>query len=378
MIFLYLKQYLDRRRSLNDGTQQEESVHFTRETATETSYTVEGPTKSFDQAKNLLIQKRMVVITGVQGSGKTFLAKSLVHDLQKDGKIEKSILICSLKGLLWGPCEQIDMYIIDDIFYELQLYENFKNTLEALSDFLSNTGKKHFIITIPSYTWVNHCYEFDAKFDQVLVDLDKREEREKSTILHSIKAQYDFTNEQSEKLIELQNNLLVTSCKCIGFPALVLWICKQPSVEKLEKCFYHPLQTMKDDISSIRKANSLEERGKFLVLSYMCLNDGKMITQNVDKKIFDSLKNKYAPKFEDKNLAEFCEGMVGYYSIKNEDGRYEFDLNIMKKIVFVSLAKKSASYVQRYCKNDYSKYIIEDKRCPRDMDIWYTECFTRI
>lgn len=150
MIFLYLKQYLDRRRSLNDGTQQEESVHFTRETATETSYTVEGPTKSFDQAKNLLIQKRMVVITGVQGSGKTFLAKSLVHDLQKDGKIEKSILICSLKGLLWGPCEQIDMYIIDDIFYELQLYENFKNTLEALSDFLSNTGKKHFIITIPS------------------------------------------------------------------------------------------------------------------------------------------------------------------------------------------------------------------------------------
>lgn len=57
------------------------------------------------------------------------------------------------------------------------------------------------------------------------------------------------------------------------------------------------------------------------------------------------MKNKYVFKFEDKNLVEFCEGMVGYYLIKNEDGCYEFDLNIMKKIVFVSLVKKSVLYV---------------------------------
>lgn len=39
--------------------------------------------------------------------------------------------------------------------------------------------------------------------------------------------------------------------------------------------------------------------------------------------------------------------MEGYYLIQNEDGCYEFDLNIMKKIMFQSLAKKSASYVHR-------------------------------
>lgn len=48
----------------------------------------------------------------------------------------------------------------------------------------------------------------------------------------------------------------------------------------------------------------------------------KMKAQNVDRKIviwfFE--KKRYAPIFEDKNLAEFCEGMVGYYLIKNEDG----------------------------------------------------------
>lgn len=165
----------------------------------------------------------MVVITGVQGSGRTYLAKSLVNDLQNDGKIEEGILICSLNDLVWGPWEKIDMYNIDDIFYELQLYDSFKETLETLNVFLSNTGLAHLIITIPSYTsllwiwrqvWSNACRS-------------KWEEREKLIIVHSIKAQYDFTNEQSEKLIELQNNYLVTSSKCIAFPALVLWICKQ-------------------------------------------------------------------------------------------------------------------------------------------------------
>lgn len=107
---------------------------------------------------------------------------------------------------------------------------------------------------------------------------------------------------------------------------------------------------------------------------------GKMKAQYVDRKIviwfFD--KKKFAPKFDDKNLAEFCEGIVGYYLIKNEEGCYEFDLDNMKKIVFLSFAKKSTLYVQRYCKNDYSKYVIEDNRCPRDMETWCTECFTRI
>lgn len=71
---------------------------------------------------------------------------------------------------------------------------------------------------------------------------------------------------------------------------------------------------------------------------------GKMKAQYVDRKIviwfFD--KKKFAPKFDDKNLAEFCEGMVGYYLIKNEDGCYEFDLDNMKK-----------DCVSKFCKEKY-------------------------
>lgn len=85
----------------------------------------------FDQAKSFLIREKLVVITGVQGSGKTFLAKSLVNDLQKDGNEMKSVLICNLKQLHWNPGEQVNIYIIDDIFLELQEHDKFVNSYSS-------------------------------------------------------------------------------------------------------------------------------------------------------------------------------------------------------------------------------------------------------
>lgn len=111
---------------------------------------IKGPTNSFDQAKHVLTQEKMVVITGVQGSGKTFLARSLVNDLKKDVIMKYIVFIISLNHLYWGPSEKTDIYILDDIFYELQLYEKFQVTLSALKEFLDRVGYIYLIITIPS------------------------------------------------------------------------------------------------------------------------------------------------------------------------------------------------------------------------------------
>lgn len=129
MYFSHFKQYLDLRQpQRNNFKRDEESIDLMQQTATETSKQVQRPRDMFDKAKNFLIKKRMVVITGVQGSGKTFLAKSLANDLQEDGKIMNRSTICSINELQWGTSEKIDIYIIDEIFYELQLYEKFKET----------------------------------------------------------------------------------------------------------------------------------------------------------------------------------------------------------------------------------------------------------
>lgn len=378
MYFSHFKQYLDRRQpQRNNFKGDEESIDLMQQTATETSKQVQRPRDMFDKAKNFLNKKRMVVITGVQGSGKTFLAKSLANDLQEDGKIMNCSTICSINELQWGTSEKIDIYIIDEIFYELQLYEKFKETLKALNDFLSVVGKTHCIITIPSFTWKYHIDEFDASFYNVHVDLDGRGDSEKLMILQSLKAKYDVSCEQTKELIELENDLLVTSLDCIGFPAFVSWMYKQQSVEKMKKCLNRPLQMMSEEISSMKTAETVEEREKFLVLSYICLKQGRINVKKVDKKLIDSLKKRYAPEFEDKDLSKYCREMVGYYLLCDDNGFFEFDSNIVKKIVFVCLAKDSTKFVKEHCKNDYFRYLIDKEDfCPRLVDKWYTECFT--
>lgn len=105
--------------------------------------------------------------------------------------------------------------------------QKFEETFEALNNSLDKSGKTHLFIIIHSDTWVNYDYEF------VRVYLDKRKLNKKKTHYHTnyVKDQYDLSSEQSEKLNELQTDLLVTSLACIGFPALI------SSEEKIRKFF---------------------------------------------------------------------------------------------------------------------------------------------
>lgn len=184
---------------------------------------------------------------------------------------------------------------------------------------------------------------------------------------------YDVSRELAVRICKLQNNLLKEASNSIGFPALISWMCKQSSEDEVEKILTSPLQSMSKAVYSLKR----EDSGKYLILAYMSLKDGKMDVTNLDKKLFDSLKKKYDHAFVDKKLDEYARGMVGYYLLRNEAGSYEFDLNIMKKIVLVSVAKENALFVQMYCKNESPKYVIPTKSCPRDIDPIYAECFLR-
>lgn len=77
----------------------------------------------------------------------------------------------------------------------------------------------------------------------------------------------------------------------------------------------------------------------------MCLKGGKIDVQNVDENLFHFLKNMYAPKFDDKNLAEYCNYMVGHYLLSDADGCYEFDLNIIKKTICDSVAEDNCKKI---------------------------------
>lgn len=103
---------------------------------------------------------------------------------------------------------------------------------------------------------------------------------------------------------------------------------------------------IREEIILFKNVKIVEEKGKFLVLVYMCFKDGKIELNNVDKKLFDFLKKNYVCEIKDEDLIKYCVGMVNYYLLIFDNGYYEFNLNIMNKIVFVSLVKDSVLFVK--------------------------------
>ena len=86
--------------------------------------------KSFHQAINILDNHNRILITGVQSAGKTYLAKSLVAELGKKGKKLAKVCISYLAQLSTKQNEPTgeDIYILDEIFYELQTKSNVMET----------------------------------------------------------------------------------------------------------------------------------------------------------------------------------------------------------------------------------------------------------
>lgn len=253
-----------------------------------------------------------------------------------------------------------------------------KKHLTLLKKIVAENQKPYVILTVPSYNWEKNSTEFKANFDWVHINLDERDKREKRVILQSLLKRYDVPGEQANVICKLESDLLKAHFNSIGFPALISWICKQSSDESVKKILNAPLKSISDKIDSLKNSSKVEESGKYLILAYMSLKNGKMDVDNIDKKLFDSLRKKYVREFVEDDLDKHVKSMEGNYLKRNRDRCYEFDSNIMKKIVLVSLAKDCTMFVKVNYENDCLKHIIPKDVCPDDMDTIYAECFTTI
>lgn len=99
--------------------------------------------------------------------------------------------------------------------------------------------------------------------------------------------QYDVSKGEAEKLCKLQDSLMKWVSTKIGFPGLISQVCTQSSVKKIIKLVNDPLQSISARVASLKDALT-EKGGKYLILAYMSIKDGKMDVTYVDEKLFDT------------------------------------------------------------------------------------------
>ena len=116
-----------------------------------------------------------------------------------------------------------DIFILDEIFYELQTKSRVMETFNVLQSFLESSVNKTVIITMPSYIWNKHKETFtQARFDVFHIDLNHRNTSEKRSLLRYLIKQYAVSGEEAVPICMAERRLLKdTGPKTIGFPALI-------------------------------------------------------------------------------------------------------------------------------------------------------------
>ena len=349
----------------------------------ESEHKADESNESFHQAKKILDKHNRILITGVQGAGKTYLAKCLVAELGEEGGKLGNVWISNLTQLREKQSTQIPegIFILDEIFYELQTESRVMETFNVLQSFLESSVNKTVLITMPSYIWNKNKDTFtQARLDEVHIDLNHRNTSEKRSILRYFMKQYALSEGEADRICRAERVLLEDpGPKAIGFPALISWLCTTPSKENIETLISYPLSAMSREVKAMKESRDKQEIGMYLILAYMALHDRDLNVNDVVENLFDELRSKFEPNYDLTNLEKDAEMMVfNHFLVKSRDGNFEFNLNIMKKIVFVSVAEYDVVFVQKHCKKDhYLRYIITKENFDEEIKD-YSECFIKI
>ena len=144
-----------------------------------------------------------------------------------------------------------------------------------------------------------------------------------------------------------------------SFPALISWLCATPSKEDIRTLISNPLSAMSREVKAMKESTDKQERGMYLILAYMALHGGLLEVNDMDTNLFGELRKKFELDYDIIRIKKDVEMMVMNHFLLKTNDNYELNLNIMKKIVFVSETEYDVVFVQNHCKKDhYLRHII--------------------
>lgn len=305
--------------------------------------------RSYPRALRALRTERFVVISGIQGAGKTFLAKRLCEE----GIQTNCHWITKPDDFSANP-EYEGYFVVDDVFHELQTEDGVRDIKSKLDDLYENVvvkGRGSIILSITSLIRKRYNVLFGERKYQNVVDLDDlcAEDREDILQYHmklnKIAMENKPTTEMSlimrgkdyERVISMEQNGM-------GYPSAVALCCKMDNQEEFNnycgRAIKSPMAWLHDDLKKLINSDDIDKKRDAIALSQIALQGGELDIKNVNWELMNALLElENVPPAEDSNLEQTLSNLKRKFVEENESV-YKFQIPIVMKVLFKTICEK--------------------------------------
>lgn len=319
---------------------------------------------------------KFVVLKGIQGAGKTFLAERLREEWIKQNADVK--WICEPKCMS-EISEGIGYCILDDLFYELQLEKEVlevRNMVDELYERVSLNGDRKILLIVTSLIMDRYPSLFKKDHYQNMIDLDHLCTDDLNEILefhlkqnNIVRVGKDYKNGKSSTTKMSKENferaMATTDSdtvkgRGIGMPASIALACKLIEHNKFNDQFGRWIKTPVSWLISDLKSLVEDENKKQLIiaLTVVAFQAKELSLEIINFDLLNKLMELKSCDFNRNCLTETLKGLKKTY-LKEKDGLFTFQVPLVRKFFLKIIFQKFPELIT-WCDEKVQKRLVCD------------------
>lgn len=346
-----------------------------------------GDLRSYPRALRAIRTERFVVISGIQGAGKTFLAKRLWEE-----GIRKDCLWITEPNAFSADPEYGGYFVVDDVFHELQTEDEVRDIKSKLDDLYENVvvkGRGSIILSITSLIRKRYSVLFQERKYQNVIDLDDlcAEDREDILQYHMKLNKIAMENKNTTTGTSLTmrgkeyERVTKTEPKGMGYPSAVALCCKIENQESFNnycgRAIKTPMAWLHNDLKKLINSDDIDNKRDAIALSLIALQGGELDIKNVNWELMNTLLElENVPPAEDSNLEQTLSNLKRKF-VEENDGIYKFQIPIVMKVLFKINCENHSKLLDICGKHLTERRVCKIESFPVDITREYAKSFLK-
>ncbi|XP_053385558.1 uncharacterized protein LOC128550463 [Mercenaria mercenaria] len=339
-------------------------------------------TNSFNEAYEKLHQKRIVVLKGNPGEGKTTMSRMLAREVG-NGKCVNLSTPSDWRNV--NVTEHI-VIIIDDIFgasvLDVNEFRRWHKVLTEIETAVQTKGNKlHIIVTSRNYILNEalqrmYCPTFFTDENTVKLSSEQLSYSEKKDILecHLNMEGRECSKEFVQKCVQCRKESAAESQSFpIGFPECARLFCQRKDLyQKGHKFFQQPLHFIKEHIRTVFGEDELTFLAYFLVWAQenqeLSIQDIELPIHVTPDSVISVIKSlQFSPEHCLRKIGQcLIEHRDGFLNFDNNTGMYQFSHKVIADVVGLIAFERNTTAALTSCDFDFAMRYIRTEQTQQD------------